>query len=77
MVDLTCLISRIGMVGYMWAKKKSMHCSLTSAVKSPGVLGSFGEVGGLWEFREIWAGCFWVSLNSEMTLALLPFGPFF
>lgn len=90
--NLACASSfprcRIGIVGYMLTKKKSMHCATISFVNSPGVGASVGahSGGGLakafpasrracaLDERADWRFC---SRSSEMTFAREPLGPFF
>lgn len=73
----------MGIVGYMFAKKNSIHSLTISLVRRPGVGARFGLHGGLLmpfrrfatlEERVVWR-C--VSRSSLMTLALEPLGPFF
>lgn len=89
--NLACASSfprcRIGIVGYIFTKKKSMHCATISFVNNPGVGASVGaHCGGLayafpasrracaLEERADWRFC---SRSSEMTFAREPLGPFF
>lgn len=73
----------MGRVGYIFAKKNSMHSLIMSFVRRPGVGVSVGLHGGLlipfnrfatFEERVL---CRCVSRSSLMTFALDPLGPFF
>lgn len=71
------------MIGYMLAKKNSMHSLAISLANKPGVGDSVGLHGGLLiPFNRLWTFadklvCRCVSRSSLITFALEPLGPFF
>jgi len=74
---------RMGMLGCMWAKKKSRHSLTVSADSRPDVTWAEGAgAGPETPFRRFWTlaeRLVWrcVSRSSLMTLAREPLGPFF
>lgn len=84
--NLACCSKRclcnMGTVAYILLKKKSMHVVIMSPVNSPGVGASVGGKPGVYPFSRpctllLNVLCRCVSLNSLITFALDPFGPFF